>query len=129
MSRLGWEVLRTVSSMCSLTWGIRGVSFAIPIEVARVGSKQLHESGKVTRGRLGVQIQALTPELAKSFKLDNTKGVLVASVEPGSPAAKAGLQAGDVIIAFEGKPVESANELPRVVAASKPGSTVTLDVW
>jgi serine protease Do len=83
----------------------------------------------VTRGRLGVQIQALTPELAKSFKLENVKGVLVATVEPGSPAAKAGLQAGDVILAFEGKPVTNANELPRVVAATKPGSTATLDIW
>src|SRR4030095_14173524 len=106
-----------------------GVSFAIPIEVALDVSKQLRESGKVTRGRLGVQIQALTPELAKSFKLENTKGVLVTTVEPGGPAAKAGVQPGDVILAFEGKPVESASELPRIVAATKPGSSVTLDLW
>ena len=89
----------------------------------------MRETGKVTRGRLGVQIQALTPELAKSFGLNDTKGVLVASVEPRSPAEKAGLQSGDVILTFNGKPVQSANELPRIVAGTKPGSTVTLEIW
>jgi serine protease Do len=123
------EVVGINSAIYSRTGGYMGVSFAIPIEVALDVSRQLQQTGKVTRGRLGVQIQGLTPELAKSFKLENAKGVLVASVEPGSPAAKAGIQSGDVIIGFEGKPVESANELPRVVAATKPGSTVTLDVW
>lgn len=123
------EVVGINSAIYSRTGGYMGVSFAIPIEVALDVSKQLRETGKVTRGRLGVQIQALTPELAKSFKLENTNGVLVASVEPGSPAEKAGLQSGDVIIAFEGKPVQSANELPRAVAATKPGAAVTLDIW
>ena len=123
------EVVGINSAIYSRTGGYMGVSFAIPIEVALDVSRQLQQTGKVTRGRLGVQIQALTPELAKSFKLENVKGVLVASVEPGGPAAKAGLQPGDVILAYEGKPVESANELPRLVGAAKPGSTVTLDVW
>src|SRR6185503_20197643 len=100
------------------TGGYMGVSFAIPIEVALDVGRQLQQTGKVTRGRLGVQIQALTPELAKSFKLENVKGVLVASVEANSPAAKAGLQPGDVILTFDGKPVENANELPRIVAAT-----------
>jgi serine protease Do len=106
-----------------------GVSFAIPIEVAIDVSKQLQATGKVTRGRLGVHIQALTPELAKSFGLSSTNGVLVASVEPKSPAEKAGIQAGDVILSFDGKPVNSANELPRVVAATKPGTSVPLEIW
>jgi len=123
------EVVGINSAIYSRTGGYMGVSFAIPIEVALDVSKQLQASGKVTRGRLGVQIQALTPELAKSFKLDDVKGVLVASVEPGGPAAKAGLQSGDVILAFGGKPVQSANELPRLVAATKPGTTITLDIW
>ena len=123
------EVVGINSAIYSRTGGYMGVSFAIPIEVALDVGKQLQQTGKVTRGRLGVQIQPLTPELAKSFKLNDVKGVLVAAVEPGSPAAKAGLQSGDVILGFEGKPVQSANELPRVVAASKPGTTVTLDVW
>ena len=123
------EVVGINSAIYSRTGGYMGVSFAIPIEVALEVSKQLQQTGKVTRGRLGVQIQALTPELAKSFKLDETKGVLVAAVEPNSPAAKAGIQSGDVILAFEGKPVPSAAELPRVVAATKPGAAVTLDIW
>lgn len=123
------EVVGINSAIYSRTGGYMGVSFAIPIEVALDVAKQLRETGKVTRGRLGVQIQALTPELAKSFKLDDTKGVLVATVEPGSPAEKAGLQTGDVILGFDGKPVQSANELPRIVAATKPGTAVTLDVW
>ena len=123
------EVVGINSAIYSRTGGYMGVSFAIPIEVAIDVSKQLQATGKVTRGRLGVQIQPLTPELAKSFKLDNTNGVLVTSVEPRSPAEKAGLQAGDVILGFEGKPVKNANELPRVVAATKPGTTVALDIW
>ena len=122
------EVVGINSAIYSRTGGYMGVSFAIPIEVALDVSKQLQQTGKVTRGRLGVQIQVLTPELAKSFKLGDTKGVLVASVEPGGPAAKAGLEPGDVIVAFEGKPVQNANELPRLVAATKPGTTITLDV-
>ena len=126
---LNGEVVGINSAIYSRTGGYMGVSFAIPIEVALDVSRQLQQTGKVTRGRLGVQIQALTPELAKSFKLNDTKGVLVASVEPGGPAAKAGLQAGDVILSFDGKPVESANELPRIVAANKPGTAVTLEIW
>jgi len=123
------EVVGINSAIYSRTGGYMGVSFAIPIEVALDVSRQLQQTGKVTRGRLGVQIQALTPELAKSFKLENTAGVLVASVEPGGPAEKAGLQAGDVILGFDGKPVTSANELPRIVAATKPGTPVTLEIW
>jgi serine protease Do len=123
------EVVGINSAIYSRTGGYMGVSFAIPIEVALDVTKQLQATGKVTRGRLGVQIQALTPELAKSFRLENTNGVLVASVEPGSPADKSGLQAGDVILTFNGKPVQNANELPRVVAATKPGTTVALEVW
>ena len=123
------EVVGINSAIYSRTGGYMGVSFAIPIEVALDVSKQLRETGKVTRGRLGVQIQALTPELAKSFKLDNTNGVLVAMVEPKSPADAAGIQTGDVIVGFNGQPVTNATELPRVVAATKPGSRVTIDIW
>ena len=122
------EVVGINSAIYSRTGGYMGVSFAIPIEVALDVGRQLQQTGKVTRGRLGVQIQALTPELAKSFKLENDKGVLVASVEPNSPAAKAGLQPGDVVVGYQGKPVQSVVELPRVVAATKPGTSVTLDI-
>jgi serine protease Do len=122
------EVVGINSAIYSRTGGYMGVSFAIPIEVALDVAKQLRETGKVTRGRLGVQIQALTAELAKSFKLDNTNGVLVASVEPKSPADKAGIQPGDVILSFNGNPVKSAIELPRIVAATRPGTRVTLEI-
>lgn len=123
------EVVGINSAIYSRTGGYMGVSFAIPIEVALDVSRQLQTTGKVTRGRLGVQIQVLTPELAKSFGLPDTNGVLVASVEPRSPADQAGLQPGDVILTFNGKPVNNANELPRVVAATKPGTSVTLEIW
>jgi serine protease Do len=122
------EVVGINSAIYSRTGGYMGVSFAIPIEVALDVSRQLQQTGKVTRGRLGVHIQPLTAELAKSFKLADMKGVLVAAIEPGGPAAKAGLEPGDVVVGFEGKPIETASELPRWVAATKPGTTVTLDV-
>lgn len=123
------EVVGINSLIYSRTGGYMGLSFAIPIEVALDVSKQLQATGKVTRGRLGVGIQEVTKELAASFKLEKPTGALVAGVEPGSPADKAGLQRGDVILKFDGKPVESADELPRLVAASKPGSAATLEVW
>ncbi len=123
------EVVGINSMIYSRTGGYMGVSFAIPIEVALDVSKQLQATGKVTRGRLGVRIQEVTRELATSFKLEKLTGVLVAGVEPGSPAEKAGVQRGDVILKYAGKPVESANELPRLVAASKPGSAATLEIW
>src|SRR5947209_8882439 len=85
------EVVGINSQIYSRTGGYMGVSFAIPIEVALDVAKQLQTTGKVTRGRLGVGIQPVTKELAESFKLDSPTGVVVATVEPGSPAANAGL--------------------------------------
>jgi serine protease Do len=123
------EVVGINSMIYSGTGGYMGVSFAIPIEVALDVSKQLQATGTVSRGRLGVSIQELSKELAMSFKLDSAAGVLIASVEPGGPADKAGLKRGDVILKYDGKAVESAVELPRLVASSKPGTEATLDVW
>ncbi|MBC7945682.1 MAG: DegQ family serine endoprotease [Burkholderiales bacterium] len=123
------EVIGINSQIYSRTGGYQGVSFAIPIEVAMDIGKQLQATGKVTRGRLGVVIQQVTPELAKSFGLKDSSGALVASVEPGSPAEKAGLKRGDVILKYEGKPVESSIELPRVVGTTKPGTTTIVQVW
>jgi serine protease Do len=116
-------------------WGIQrrdarlGVSFAIPIEEALDVSKQLREHGKVTRGRLGIGIQPVTKELAQSFKLDSANGVVVVQVEPGSPAQKAGLQVGDVILSYNGKTIEEGNMLPRLVGSTKPGQQAKLEVW
>jgi serine protease Do len=123
------EVVGINSMIYSRTGGYMGVSFAIPIDVAMDVGRQLQTQGKVTRGRLGVTIQPLTPALAKSFNVQDGNGVLIAGVEPGSPAQKAGLQTGDIIRKYNGKPVENAVELPRLVAATKPGSTANLEVW
>jgi serine protease Do len=123
------EVVGINSMIYSGSGGYMGVSFAIPIEVAVEVADQLRAHGRVTRGRLGIGIQALTPDLARSFRLAEANGVIVVSVEPGSPADKAGLRVGDVILDYGGHPIREASELPRRVAASTPGSTVALTVW
>ena len=126
---LAGEVVGVNSMIYSQTGGYMGVSFAIPIEVALEVSKQLRAEGKVTRGRLGVRIQPITKELAQSFKLKEASGALIASVEPGSPADKAGLKPGDVVLAFNGQEIDDPNKLPRLVAATKPGQSATLRIW
>jgi len=104
----------------------QGIGFAIPINMAKEIAPQLQKYGHVTRGLLGVAIQDVTPELAKAFGLKEKKGALVASVNPGGPAEKAGIEAGDLIVAFDGKPVADSKELPRIVAATPVGKTVTV---
>ena len=126
---LAGEVIGVNSMIYSQTGGYMGVSFAIPIEVALEVSKQLQSEGKVTRGRLGVRIQPMTKELAQSFQLKEPNGALIATVEPGSPADKAGLKAGDVVLAFNGQEIDDPNKLPRLVAATKPGQSATLRIW
>ncbi len=126
---LAGEVVGVNSMIYSRTGGYMGVSFAIPIETALDIAKQLRESGKVTRGRLGVAIQPMTKELAQSFKLDSSDGVVVASVDPGGPADKAGLQPGDVLLSYNGKTIDEANTLPRLVAETKPGEQAKLEIW
>jgi serine protease Do len=126
---LAGEVVGVNSMIYSQTGGYMGVSFAIPIEVALEVGKQLRAEGKVTRGRLGVRIQPMTKELAQSFKLESAEGALVATVEPGSPADKAGLKPGDVVLAFNGQKIDDPNKLPRLVAATKPGQSATLRIW
>ena len=126
---LAGEVVGVNSMIYSQTGGYMGVSFAIPIEVALEVSKQLQAEGKVTRGRLGVRIQPMTKELAQSFKLKEPNGALIATVEAGSPADKAGLRPGDVVLAFNGQEIDDPNKLPRFVAATKPGQSATLRIW
>src|SRR4030042_396275 len=96
----------------------QGIGFAIPINMAKEIAPQLQEKGHVTRGWLGVSIQQVTPELAKSFGLKEKKGALVAQVVSGSPAAKAGIEQGDVILEFDGKEVSDSKDLPRMVAST-----------
>jgi serine protease Do len=123
------EVIGIASQIYSRTGGYMGVAFAIPIDVAANVKTQLVEHGKVERGRIGIAIQDVDQSLAQSFGLDRPQGALVASVERGGPADKAGLKTGDVIIALDGKPVERSNELPPRVANLKPGTKATFEVW
>jgi serine protease Do len=126
---LNGEVVGINSMIFSRTGGFMGLSFAIPIDVAIDVAKQLQATGRVSRGRIGVVIQEVTKELAESFGLNKATGALVNSVEKGSPADKAGIQPSDVILKFDNKEVTASNELPRIVAATKPGSKVSLQVW
>lgn len=122
------EVVGINSMIYSQTGGFMGISFAIPIdEVMRVVD-QLKKTGKVVRGRIGVAISEVSKDVADSLGLPRAQGALVRSVEPGSPAEKAGVQPGDIIMKFDGRPVDHATDLPRMVGETKPGSTSTLQV-
>lgn len=123
------EVVGINSQIYSRTGGFMGLSFAIPINVAMDISNQLKISGKVSRGWLGVVIQEVSKELAETFGLSKPMGALIANVEKGSPADKAGLQASDIILKFDGKSVQSSSELPRLVGATKPGAKVNVQIW
>jgi serine protease Do len=123
------EVIGINSQIYSRTGGFMGLSFAIPADVALDVQKQLREKGRVARGRIGVVIQEVTRDLATSFGLDRARGALVNSVERGSPAEKAGIEATDIILSFDGKGVESSSDLPRIVGATRPGSHAAVEVW
>ncbi|MFM9912101.1 MAG: DegQ family serine endoprotease [Methylophilaceae bacterium] len=123
------EVVGINSQIFSRSGGYMGLSFAIPIDVAMEVQNQLRAGGKVARGWLGVQIQEVTKELAESFGMKNTNGALIAGVEKGGPAEKSGLEAGDVITKFDGKPISNSSDLPRAVGAIKPGKNVTAEVF
>ncbi len=122
------EVVGINSQIYSRSGGYQGISFAIPIDVATQVKDQLLADGKVTRGRIGVGIQDLNQGLADSFGLKSAKGALVTQVQPDSPGAKAGLEAGDVILALNGKEIRDSGQLPPMVAAMKPGTDITLQV-
>jgi serine protease Do len=123
------EVVGINSQIYSRTGGFMGLSFAIPIDVANDVVQQLRATGKVTRGRIGVVIQPVSRELAESFGLSAPRGALVTSVEKGGPADRAGVEPGDVIVKFDGKPVNASEDLPRIVGATRPGSRVSMEVW
>ncbi len=123
------EVVGMNSQIYSRSGGYQGVSFAIPIDMAMEVVDQLKSGGKVSRGWLGVMIQEVTADLAESFGLDRPRGALVAQVQEDSPASKAGLQASDVILMFNGMAVENSGDLPRMVGLVKPGTRIPLEVW
>jgi serine protease Do len=123
------EVIGINSQIYSGTGGYMGLAFAIPIDVASNVEDQLLKNGKVERGRIGVAIQEVNASLAKSFGLDKPQGALVSSVEPRGPADKAGVKPGDVILSFNGKPVDTSTRLPVLVAETKPGTKARIEVW
>ena len=123
------EVVGINSQIISRSGGYMGLSFAIPIDVAMSVMAQIKDGGKVSRGRLGVLVQEVTADLAESFGLGKPRGALVAEVEAGSPADQAGLKPSDIILVYDGKPIETSIDLPRLVGATRPGSQVAMTVW
>jgi serine protease Do len=126
---LAAEVIGIVTAIYTPTGGSVGVGFAIPSSRAKPVIERLRQSGKVVRGWLGVEIQEVTPELAKALGLSNAAGALVAGVMPSGPAAKAGVKAGDVILRFDGANIQSIRDLPRVTAEVSPGHDSILELW
>ena len=122
------EVVGINSQIYSRTGGFMGLSFAIPINVATEVADQLKESGKVSRGLIGVIIQEMTEELAESFDLSEAKGALIVSIQKEGPADKAGIEIGDVILSFDGVDVVSSSDLPRMVGNTKPDTKVLMKV-
>src|ERR1043165_643670 len=123
------EVIGMNSMIVSRTGGYMGLSFAITIDVANDVREQLIKAGHVVRGRIGVAVQDVNAQLAQSFGLDRLHGALVSAVEKDSPAAKAGVKPGDVILAVNGHDVDRVGDLRNQVSQTKPGSTADLRVW
>ncbi len=126
---LDGQVIGINSQILSRSGGYEGLSFAIPIDVAIKVKDQIVAQGKVTRGRLGVAIQSVDQALADSFRLPRPAGALVSSVVPDSPAARAGLAVGDVIMKLNGQDIASSADLPPRVGDLQPGSVAHLDIW
>ena len=123
------EVVGINSLIYSRTGGYMGLAFAVPIDVAMNAVNQLREKGHVTRGRIGVQIQELSKEAAEAFGLKQANGALVNGVERDGPAAKAGIETGDIILKVDNRDVHSSTELPRIITAIRPGTKINLTVW
>jgi serine protease Do len=123
------EVIGINSQIYSRSGGYMGISFAVPIDEAMRVSEQLKTSGRVTRGRIGVQIGEVTKDVAESLGLPKANGALVQRVESGGPAEKGGIEAGDIITKFNGTPIEKSSDLPRLVGSTKPGARSTVTVW
>jgi serine protease Do len=129
MFNLAGEVIGINTAIFSPSGGSIGIGFAIPSALAQPIIEQLKTSGKVERGWIGVRIQPVTDEIAETLGLDKPKGALVTDVDPSGPAAKAKVQPGDVILSFDGKPVDRTRQLPRMVADTPADKTVKITVW
>jgi serine protease Do len=123
------EVVGINSQIYSRSGGFMGISFAIPMDEAVRVSDQLRSSGRVSRGRIGVQIEQVNKDVAESIGLGKSVGAMVRGVEAGSPAEKAGIEAGDIITRFDGKAIEKSSDLPRMVGGTKPGTKSTITVF
>ncbi len=123
------EVIGVNSQIYSRSGGFMGISFAIPIDEAVRVSDQLRATGRVSRGRIGVQIDQVSKDVAEAVGLSKPQGALVRGVESGAPADKAGVEAGDIILKFDGKPIEKSADLPRLVGATKPGTRASITVF
>jgi serine protease Do len=123
------EVIGINSQIYSRTGGFMGISFAIPIDEAMRVADQLKSSGRVIRGRIGVGIAEVTKDIAEPLGLPRAAGALVRSVEANGPAARAGIEEGDIILRFEGRAIERSSDLPRLVGGTRPGTRATLQVW
>jgi len=123
------EVVGINSQIYSRSGGFMGISFAIPMDEAMRVSEQLRTSGRVSRGRIGVQIDTVSKDVAESLGLAKQQGALVRGVESGSPAEKAGIEAGDIITRYDGKPVDKVADLPRLVGNTKPGTRTSITVY
>jgi serine protease Do len=126
---LDGEVVGINSQIYSRSGGYEGISFAIPIGVANNVAEQLIKNGHVSRGRIGVTIQEVTAATAENFGLDRPHGAAVSSVESGGPADKAGIEPLDIILSVNGKPVDTSDQLPPLIAEIKPGQTAQLEIW
>ncbi len=123
------QVIGINSQIFSRSGGYMGISFAIPIDEAMRVADQLRANGRMTRGRIGVALGDMTKEVAESLGLGKPRGAYVRNVESGGPAAVAGIEPGDVILSFNGKEINKATDLPRIVGDTKPGAVATVQVW
>jgi serine protease Do len=126
---LAGEVVGINSQIYSRTGGFMGISFAIPIDEAMRVADQLRDTGRVTRGRIGVGIAEVTKDVAEALGLQRASGALVRSVEAGSPAERGGIEVGDIITRFDSKTIERSSDLPRLVGGTRPGTQVGVQVW
>ena len=123
------QVIGINSQIFSRSGGYMGISFAIPIDEAMRVADQLRTTGRLMRGRIGVAIGEINKEVAESLGLGKPRGAFVRNAEPGAPAAQGGIEAGDVILSFNGKDINKSTDLPRIVGETKPGTTATVKVW